>query len=141
MATPFPSPLTPQRDKEEDAPAVDHHLKAFGAFWLTYPKKKSREDAKRAWIAAMERGANPEHIIDAAQSYARERAQQDPTYTKHPATWLDKGCYDDEPDTAGLGSHLHLGDASHGYTGPEEDMWARAYRRAVERDRMNMENQ
>jgi hypothetical protein len=73
-------------------------LEAFGAFWLTYPKKKAREEAKKAWIAAIKRGATPERIVEAAQAYARERANKDATYTKHPATWLNKGCYDDEPD-------------------------------------------
>lgn len=81
----------------------DHHLEAFGAFWLTYPKKKAREEAKKAWIAAIERGAQPEHIVQAAQGYARERTNEDPQFTKHPATWLNKGCYDDEPDQAPTG--------------------------------------
>lgn len=79
-------------------PPVDYHLDAFGAFWIVYPKKKDREDAKRAWIAAIERGAEPKRMVDAATAYARDRAQEDPKYTKYPATWLNKGCYDDEPD-------------------------------------------
>ena len=117
-ATPFSStPHDPSRDKDSSPAAVpsqkasraqaensqqkDHHLEAFGAFWLTYPKKKAREEAKKAWIAAIERGADPQRIVQAAQGYARERADQDPKYTKHPATWLTKGCYDDEPDPTG----------------------------------------
>ncbi|MFE9844744.1 helix-turn-helix domain-containing protein [Streptomyces goshikiensis] len=75
----------------------NHHLAAFGAFWHNYPLKRSREEAKKAWIAALERGADPQRMIDGAQAYARERANEDPKYTKHPATWLNKGCYDDEP--------------------------------------------
>jgi len=103
VAPPFSSsPHSPHVDKDSSPtpPPADHHLEAFGAFWLSYPKKKAREEAKRAWIAALERGATPQRIVDAAQAYARERAQQDPTYTKYPATWLNKGCYDDEPDPA-----------------------------------------
>ncbi|MEU9218825.1 helix-turn-helix domain-containing protein [Streptomyces sp. NPDC048376] len=76
----------------------DHHLEAFGAFWSNYPKKRDREEAKKAWIAAIERGVEPKHMVDAAQAYARERAGKDPQYTKYPANWLNKGCYDDEPD-------------------------------------------
>ncbi|MFB7910238.1 hypothetical protein ACFC1T_27770 [Kitasatospora sp. NPDC056076] len=90
------APATPSPAK----PKVDHHLEAFGAFWLVYPKKKAREEAKKAWCAAIERGADPQHLVNAATAYARERANEDPQYTKHPATWLNKGCYDDEPDTA-----------------------------------------
>jgi len=76
----------------------DAHLTAFGAFWSNYPKKRDREEAKKAWIAAIERGVEPKRMVDAAQAYARDRAGQDPKYTKYPATWLNKGCYDDEPD-------------------------------------------
>ncbi|MCP3820109.1 helix-turn-helix domain-containing protein [Streptomyces sp. A3M-1-3] len=79
----------------------DHHLESFGAFWVSYPKKKAREEAKKAWIAAMDRGADPTHVVKAAEAYARERHGEDPKYTKYPATWLNKGCYDDEPDTPG----------------------------------------
>lgn len=84
---------------------TDHHIEAFGAFWSNYPKRRDREAAKKAWIAAIERGVEPKHIVDAAQGYARERFGQDPKYTKYPATWLNKGCYDDEPDPE-PGPHL-----------------------------------
>ncbi|MGW1121098.1 hypothetical protein ACWD5B_28975 [Streptomyces tanashiensis] len=87
----------------EKTSLAEHHLEAFGAFWLTYPKKKDREEAKKSWVAALKRGANPEHIVEAAQAYARERAGKDPQYTKYPTTWLNKGCYDDEPDPAPSG--------------------------------------
>jgi hypothetical protein len=111
-ATPFSSyPSDPSTDKDSSsgegrAPATpspakpkrDYHLDAFGAFWLVYPKKKAREEAKRAWCQAIDRGADPERIVAAATAYARERASEDSKYTKYPATWLNKGCYDDEPD-------------------------------------------
>lgn len=85
----------------------DHHLTAFGAFWSNYPRKRDREEAKQAWIAAIERGVDPQHMVAASLSYARERAGQDPQYTKYPATWLTKGCYDDEPDQAPGKPNLH----------------------------------
>lgn len=90
---------------QADEPTEQLHLEAFGAFWLTYPKRKAKEEARKAWIAAIERGADPQHIVDAAKNYAHERAGQDPKYTKYPATWLNKGCYDDEPDPQ-PGPHL-----------------------------------
>lgn len=73
-------------------------LSAFGDFWLLYPKKRDRGEALKAWKAAVKDGADPARITEAARQYARERAGQDPRYTKYPATWLNKGCYDDEPD-------------------------------------------
>ena len=83
----------------EDKPAEDLHLDAFGAFWISYPKKRNREEAKQAWITAIRRGIDPQHMVNGAQRYARERATKDPQFTKYPATWLNKGCYDDEPDS------------------------------------------
>jgi hypothetical protein len=83
---------------QTDEPTEDLHLEAFGAFWINYPKKKAREEARKAWIAAIKRGADPQHMVERAQAYAYERRGQDPKYTKYPATWLNKGCYDDEPD-------------------------------------------
>jgi len=98
-----PHPASPSKTspgRATDGQQKDHHLEAFGAFWSNYPKKRDREAAKKAWIAAIERGVEPKHMVDAAQAYARERHGQDPQYTKYPATWLNKGCYDDEPDPA-----------------------------------------
>ncbi|MFD5031675.1 hypothetical protein ACFWM0_14855 [Streptomyces sp. NPDC058405] len=88
----------------------DHYLEAFGAFWTNYPKKRAREEAKKAWIAAITRGADPQHIVTASQAYARERAGEDPKYTKYPATWLNKGCYDDEPEPVGKPHLRAVGD-------------------------------
>ncbi|MFB6873715.1 helix-turn-helix domain-containing protein [Streptomyces sp. NPDC056323] len=97
-----PAPATKATSKPAAAkPAADEHLEAFGAFWLNYPKKKSREEARKAWIAALGRGADPQQMVQAAADYARERVGQEAQYTKYPATWLNKGCYDDEPDPVG----------------------------------------
>ncbi|MEU8902136.1 helix-turn-helix transcriptional regulator [Streptomyces mirabilis] len=115
---------SPAAGREEQpapaAPAVirsggekaEHHLRAFGAFWSNYPKKRDREEAKKAWIAAIERGVDPQHMVDRAQAYARERAGQDPQFTKFPTNWLNKGCYDDEPDRPPLRA------VAGGWTGP-----------------------
>ncbi|MFI0897721.1 helix-turn-helix domain-containing protein [Streptomyces sp. NPDC020983] len=73
-------------------------LTAFGDFWLLYPKKRDRAAALKAWKAAVAAGADPARITEGARQYANERAGQDPKYTKYPATWLNKGCWDDEPD-------------------------------------------
>jgi hypothetical protein len=101
-------------------PATDHHLEAFGAFWLNYPKKRAREEAKKAWIAAIDRGADPQHIVNAAAGYAKERNGEDAKYTKYPATWLNKGCYDDEPDQPSRPRLRAVGDYEGPWTNPED---------------------
>jgi hypothetical protein len=98
----------------------DEHLKDFGAFYLVYPKRREPENAKKAWIAAMARGADPKHVIDAATRYAKERAGENAKYTKYPATWLNKGCYDDEPDPVGRPRLRAVGDYEGPWTNPED---------------------
>lgn len=86
-------------DAGNDATADrDYAMTKFGAFWLVYPRSKQREKAKQAWRDAIDRGADPDHIVKSATAYANERANEDPKYTPFPATWLDRGSYDDEPD-------------------------------------------
>jgi len=76
----------------------DYAMEKFGAFRLNYPRKKSFEKAKEAWRRAIDRGADPDHMVEAAAAYAQERAGEPAQYTPYPATWLDNGRYDDEPD-------------------------------------------
>jgi hypothetical protein len=70
---------------------------AFAKFWAAYPKRVSKGHARKAWDAAIKRGVDPETMIAAAQSYAVQRQDEEPRYTKHPATWINGACWDDEP--------------------------------------------
>jgi hypothetical protein len=69
---------------------------AFDDFWRAYPKKVARTDAMRAFERAA-RLTPVTEIIRGATRYAAERAGEDTRYTKHPATWLNKGCWSDPP--------------------------------------------
>jgi hypothetical protein len=68
----------------------------FDRFWSVYPRRVAKEAAAKAFTAALKRGIEPETLITGAQRYAVERAGQEPRYTKHPATWLNGGCWEDE---------------------------------------------
>jgi hypothetical protein len=70
---------------------------AFARFWTAYPKRVAKLAARRAFMAAVKRGADPEALVAGARRYAAERAGQDARYTKHPTTWLNGGCHEDEP--------------------------------------------
>lgn len=87
-------------------------LSAFAAFWEAYPKKRNKAEAIAAWKTATAAGVDPAHITAAAVAYRRERLGEDPKFTKFPATWLNKGCYDDEPDPA-PGPHLRAVSGGH----------------------------
>lgn len=70
----------------------------FTEFWSVYPRKVARKAAVRAYSKAV-KVVLSETIIYGAARYARERDGQDATYTKHPTTWLNGGCWDDEAAT------------------------------------------
>ncbi|MFJ3984361.1 helix-turn-helix domain-containing protein [Streptomyces fungicidicus] len=76
----------------------DYRWPAFGEFWICYPRSKQIEKAKQAWCDALDRGADPDLIIKAAKAYAHERKGEEPRYTPYPATWLNNGSYEDQPD-------------------------------------------
>jgi hypothetical protein len=73
----------------------DDDMKEFGNFWLLYPKSRDRAATFTAWKAAVSSGADPKRITAAAVAYAKERAGEEPKYTKFSANWLRDGRYDD----------------------------------------------
>lgn len=70
----------------------------FAVFWDAYPRKVAKAAAEKAYARALANGADPALILAGAEFYALERKLQDPKFTKHPATWLNGHCWDDEPD-------------------------------------------
>jgi hypothetical protein len=71
----------------------------FDAFWRIYPKRVGKIDARRAWDRALTR-VELGRLMAGAETYVRY-IQGDPwrkQFTKDPATWLNKGCWDDELD-------------------------------------------
>lgn len=68
----------------------------FDEFWRTYPLKIARNTAIRAYAKALKSGARAEQILEGARRYESEQSQEDPKFTKHPTTWLNGGCWDDQ---------------------------------------------
>lgn len=71
----------------------------FEEFWRAYPKKVARRDAMSAFADAV-RHTSPDDLIRAVVRYAAKRAGEDPRYTKNPATWLNKACWNDPPSAS-----------------------------------------
>jgi len=82
---------TREDDKEKD---IGHFADRFEDFWKAYPRRKGRGQALKAWKAATKTAA-PEEIL---AGLARAKWPTDPTFIKHPATWLNGQCWLDEPD-------------------------------------------
>lgn len=69
---------------------------AFDRFWAVYPKKVEKKTAQAKFSAAVKGGVDPERIISAAAAYAKSPSVAG-GFVKHPTTWLNAGCWDDEP--------------------------------------------
>lgn len=69
---------------------------AFAAFWDAYPRRKDKQEARKAFDAVLRKKVDPARLIAAAKAYAA--TEPDERYVKYPATWLRAGSYDNEPD-------------------------------------------
>lgn len=67
----------------------------FAGFWSVYPRRVAKKAAEKAWVKAV-RSADANTIIAAAARYADQTKNSDPRFIKHPATWLNGGCWDDD---------------------------------------------
>jgi uncharacterized protein YdaU (DUF1376 family) len=69
----------------------------FLEFWSVYPRKIGKASALKA-MAKIYRAGGPswEKIMDGVRAYAESAKSKDIQYVKHPATWLNSGCWDDE---------------------------------------------
>jgi hypothetical protein len=81
-----------RKKKKETAESAE----TFESFWQAYPKRVAKEAARKAYDKAIEGGVTGATLLAGAQRYAVERQGQPPRYTKHPATWLNAGCWEDE---------------------------------------------
>ena len=69
---------------------------SFDEFWAVYPRRIAKFKARTAWDKALKHSSEQE-ILDGARRYAIERRDADQQYTKHPTTWLNGGCWMDDP--------------------------------------------
>lgn len=74
---------------------------AFLAWWEVVPRKRAKGHARRSYAKALANGVTPERLADRMAAYAQAVTDErrEPSKIKHPATWLNAECWDDE-DTA-----------------------------------------
>lgn len=70
----------------------------FDEFYSIYPRKKEPKAARKAYSKALREGATDEEVIEGAKRYRQQSIGKEPVFIKYPATWLNKGCWEDEPD-------------------------------------------
>lgn len=71
---------------------------AFLAFWDNYPKKVSKDQARKAYEKRIKQGISPSVLASKALEYATlmEHEQRDKKFIKNPATWLNAAAYEDD---------------------------------------------
>lgn len=83
--------------KEEIGKHISRAPDGFDDFWKAVPRKIAKEKARPAYAKAL-RKTDARTLIAAMRRYAESRIGEDPKYTAHPASWLNAGRWDDEPD-------------------------------------------
>ena len=88
------------RTTSRTADAARTRDEAFDAFWNAYPRKRDKQDARKAFDAQIRKRVDPARLVAAAQAYAA--TVTDIQYAKYPAAWLRAGSYENEPEPARL---------------------------------------
>jgi len=91
---PLPLPLPSHAAK----PSACAYSVGFLRFWTAYPRKKSKADAFRAWESAKDK-PDTDTVIAAIEAQVRsaEWTRENGRYIPHPATWINRKCWDDQP--------------------------------------------
>lgn len=82
-------------DRESDEPPKSTNDARFAEFWKAYPRHVGKPDALRALGRALKR-TDLETILAGARRYAADPNRED-AYTAHPATWLNREGWADDP--------------------------------------------
>jgi hypothetical protein len=79
---------------------IDEKLEAaFSNFYSKYPRRVSRRDAQKAYIAVRKAGVSHQTIMDGLQRAIKSDSRfREPKYTPYPASWLNAGGFEDEGD-------------------------------------------
>lgn len=70
----------------------------FEQFWKIYPRKISKWAARKKIEIVLRKWIEPQLLIDWANKYALACKDKEQQYIKHPTTWLNRECRDDELD-------------------------------------------
>lgn len=76
---------------------VDVARASFAEFYMAYPRKVGKEAARRAFDRAV-KTVDPTVIVEGARRYAGDPNLPEKQFIPHPASWLNAGRWDDEPE-------------------------------------------
>jgi hypothetical protein len=82
----------------EGKPSSSDDANPFERWWGLYPRKTGKREAQQIYERLIRKGeATHEELLLGVMRYAAERQGQETRFTKHPGTWLNKGCWADDP--------------------------------------------
>jgi uncharacterized protein YdaU (DUF1376 family) len=99
-------PLTtnqePLTTNQEDQKHLVTGVTDFESFWSFYPRKISKSEAQKSWAKINPDQPMIDLICAGLTKYLRSAqwAADRGKYIKHPATWLNQGCWNDDPEPA-----------------------------------------
>ncbi|MFI5649967.1 helix-turn-helix domain-containing protein [Streptomyces anulatus] len=107
----FDSPASPAELTEEQQQEAE-----FAAFYAAYPRKVGKGNARKAFAAAVKRGAKPADLVAASAAHRDNwaRCRTETRFIPYPASWLNGERYDDELPAASALRATGTG----GYDGP-----------------------
>jgi hypothetical protein len=77
------------------------YTKDFLEFWSLYPRRIAKLNAFKAYLKSLKLGASHAEIIFGVRQYVVVCVGKEERFIKHPATWLNGGCWDDEHSQPG----------------------------------------
>jgi hypothetical protein len=77
-------------------PLSNYAQTEFEQFWNVYPRKVGKDDAKAALVKALKRESF-DIILAGVIRFAHDPNKPSKEFLPYPATWLNRGSWDDEP--------------------------------------------
>ena len=89
--------LTPEEEGKEGKKRKEvKYSEQFESFWSIYPSKTGKGGAYKVWVRD-KLDQLCDDIVKSVESYKKSKRVVD-GYIKNPETWLNKRCWEDEPD-------------------------------------------
>lgn len=100
----------------------------FEDFYAVYPRRKEPVAARKAWDKAVKL-VGAERVMAGAERYANDPNLPEKQFIPYPASWLNNGCWDDEPEPVRVSANRGSEREPSTTAQATDAMWGRAARR------------
>lgn len=83
--------------KKTNTNNIDLYIVDFDEFYSLYPRKEAKQKALQAYLKAIKK-VDKDTLLEGLKKYIDyiKTNKKEREFIKHPATWLNQGCWDDE---------------------------------------------